>query len=72
MDCNTKDNGCDGGQLDYANEFIIKNGGINAEADYHNKARDGNYDQNRLVLMFLLEKDSQFDARFSCLLMFCE
>ena len=36
--------------MDYAFEFIIKNGGIDTEEDYPYKAADGRCDQNRVKL----------------------
>ncbi|KAJ4795132.1 Cysteine proteinase [Rhynchospora pubera] len=34
MDCNSENHGCDGGEMDYAFEFIEKNGGITTESNY--------------------------------------
>ncbi|XP_078158247.1 cysteine proteinases superfamily protein [Carex rostrata] len=34
MDCNSENHGCDGGLMDYAFEFIQKNGGITTESNY--------------------------------------
>ncbi|KAF6151542.1 hypothetical protein GIB67_016354 [Kingdonia uniflora] len=48
VECDTKYNqGCNGGLMDYAFQFIINNGGIDSENDYPYKASDGSCDQNR-------------------------
>lgn len=64
VDCDTSYNqGCNGGLMDYAFQFIINNGGIDSEDDYPYKASDGRCDQNRvckcksdyyLILLFYL------------------
>jgi hypothetical protein len=49
VDCDTKENeGCNGGLMEYAFEFIISNGGIDSEADYPYKGTDGRCDENRV------------------------
>ncbi|KAJ9559990.1 hypothetical protein OSB04_005150 [Centaurea solstitialis] len=48
VDCDTSYNeGCNGGYMDDAFEFIIKNGGIDTDADYPYTAKDGKCDSSR-------------------------
>jgi len=48
VDCDKAYNqGCNGGLMDYAFEFIIKNGGVDTEKDYPYQEKDGQCDQYR-------------------------
>ncbi|KAL5074733.1 hypothetical protein RYX36_013717, partial [Vicia faba] len=48
IDCDRTINaGCDGGDMDYAFEFIINNGGIDTDKDYPYRTVDGRCDQNK-------------------------
>eukprot|EP00245_Coleochaete_scutata_P007951 TRINITY_DN2377_c0_g1_i3.p1 TRINITY_DN2377_c0_g1~~TRINITY_DN2377_c0_g1_i3.p1 ORF type:complete len:299 (+),score=54.01 TRINITY_DN2377_c0_g1_i3:70-966(+) len=48
VDCDkSKDQGCQGGLMDFAFEFIIKNGGIDTEEDYPYKAENERCDIDR-------------------------
>ncbi|WOH02828.1 hypothetical protein DCAR_0522220 [Daucus carota subsp. sativus] len=48
VDCDRSYNeGCEGGLMDYAFNFIIKNGGIDSDLDYPYTGRDGTCNQNK-------------------------
>ncbi|KAK1427441.1 hypothetical protein QVD17_16127 [Tagetes erecta] len=52
VDCDTSYNqGCWGGYMDIAFEYIIKNGGIHSDKDYPYTGRDGMCDANRINAM---------------------
>lgn len=49
VDCDTSSNqGCEGGLMDYAFEFIIKNNGITSEYSYPYKGIDSTCKKNKL------------------------
>ncbi|MCD7450619.1 hypothetical protein HAX54_007593 [Datura stramonium] len=49
IDCDRSYNdGCGGGLMDYAFEFVIKNGGIDTEEDYPFREREGTCNKNKL------------------------
>ena len=50
IDCDNRNNhGCNGGLMQYAFEFIVKNGGITAEAEYPYLAEDGWCDTSKVM-----------------------
>lgn len=54
VDCNTgENNGCNGGLMEHAFEFIEKTGGIASEADYPYMATNGVCDSNKVYLKIM-------------------
>jgi len=73
VDCDTSYNqGCNGGLMDYAFEFIINNGGIDTESDYPYKGTDGRCDANKVFfaswfpLIFQIPASFLLTAGFVC------
>lgn len=51
IDCDRSYNsGCGGGLMDYAYKFVVKNGGIDTEADYPYRETDGTCNKNKVKL----------------------
>lgn len=48
IDCNTDNNGCNGGLMDYAFSFIVSNGGLHTEDDYPYLMKEGTCDEKRV------------------------
>jgi KDEL-tailed cysteine endopeptidase len=52
VDCDTTENqGCNGGLMEYAFEFIKKKGGITTESTYPYKAEDGHCDAAKVSFL---------------------
>lgn len=70
VDCDRSYNsGCEGGLMDPAYEFVVKNKGIDTEKDYPFQARDGTCNRNKVLNPFsafilLLSSISNFDLNY--------
>lgn len=48
IDCNTDNNGCNGGLMDYAFSFVVSNGGLHKEEDYPYLMKEGTCEEKRV------------------------
>lgn len=56
IDCDTTyNNGCNGGLMDYAFQFIVSNGGLHKKDDYPYLMEEDTCDEKRVILMFELK-----------------
>ncbi|KAF5474531.1 hypothetical protein F2P56_006422 [Juglans regia] len=70
VDCDTTNDGCDGGYMDYAFEWVISNGGIDTEADYPYSGVDGTCnttkEETKVVTIDGYEDVSESDSALLC------
>ncbi|KAL9236840.1 hypothetical protein vseg_011464 [Gypsophila vaccaria] len=70
VDCDTTNYGCNGGDMDYAFEWVINNGGIDTEADYPYKGIDGicnsNKEAKRVVSIDRYEDVEESESALLC------
>ncbi|XP_042500740.1 vignain-like [Macadamia integrifolia] len=63
VDCDTSVNeGCNGGLMDYAYDFIKSNGGLTTEANYPYTAQDGSCDKSKLISSLKVTIDGYQDV----------
>lgn len=66
IDCDSKDSGCNGGDMGNAFEFVINNGGIDTEADYPFIGTDGVCDAVRVGAYALTNSCTTFHFDSMC------
>lgn len=67
VDCDLEYNqGCNGGLMDYAFDFILENGGIDTENDYPYKGLDGRCDNNKVEARCHCSTFSAISGFLSC------
>ncbi len=50
VDCDNNDDGCDGGLMDNAFNYIMENGGVDTESDYPYKGTDDTCQRNKVTI----------------------
>jgi hypothetical protein len=51
VDCDSTNEGCDGGYMDYAFEWVVSNGGIDTESDYPYTGVDGTCNTTKVCFL---------------------
>lgn len=52
VDCDSTNDGCDGGYMDYAFEWVMQNGGIDSESNYPYTGQDGTCNITKVCYIF--------------------